>query len=183
MIPRGLARRYARALLNAAVKEGNLGDVFQDATGFRQVLADNPRFQHFLMAPQTLLREKKDILEATIGGKASKLFSQFLLLLLDKKRFSSVNEIIEAFEWLYEQHEGIVEAKVTTAVELDKSMTEKLRKKLETETKKKIRLMTSVDEGIIGGMVVTIGDKIIDGSIRYQMEKLKRDLDEIRIGS
>lgn len=183
MIPRGLARRYARALLNAAVKEGNLNDVYQDATAFRQVLTDNQMFKNFLQSPQTLTQDKKAILEATIGGKASKLFNKFLLLLIDKKRFSSVEEIIEVFESLYEQHEGIVEAKVTTAVAIDKSIKEKIRKKLETETKKKIRLMTQVDSGIIGGMVVVIGDKIIDGSIRYQMEKLKRDLDEIRIGS
>lgn len=183
MIPRGLARRYARALLNAAVKEGNLKDVYQDATAFCQVMTDNQKFKHFLKSPQTLTQDKKTILETTIGSKASKLFSKFLVLLIDKKRFSSVEEIIEVFVSLYEQHEGIVEARVTTAVEIDESIKEKIRKKLEKETKKKIRLMTHVDDGIIGGMVVVIGDKIIDGSIRYQMEKLKRELDEIKIGS
>ena len=68
MIPRGLARRYARALLNAAVKEGNLKDVYQDATAFRQVLTDNQKFKRFLKSPQTLMSDKKAILEATIGG-------------------------------------------------------------------------------------------------------------------
>ena len=182
MIPRGISKRYATALLNAALKSNIAGEVNEDAIGFRKLLTDHPDFKNFLLSPQVLTEDKQDIIKTALEGKASDVFLRFLLLLIDKKRFPFIEGIIEAYGALFEKHEGLLEVKVITAHELsDDGLIADVRKKLESQTGKKIKLVPSVDPKIIGGMVLIMEDKIIDGSIRFKMEKLKRELDEVRV--
>jgi F-type H+-transporting ATPase subunit delta len=181
MIPRGVAKRYATALFNAALKANIADDVHTEALGFRTLFADNPSFRNFLLSPQILTKDKKDFITATLKGQASDLFVEFLLLLIDKKRFPFVEQIAEGYTYLYERHKGILEVKAITAVALDEAMRRKAIDKLARETNKDIRLVPIVDPEIIGGMILVMEDKIIDGSIRFRIEKLKRELDEIRV--
>jgi F-type H+-transporting ATPase subunit delta len=181
MIPRGVAKRYATALFNAALKANIADDVHAEASTFRKLFSENPSFKNFLLSPQILTKAKKDFITATLKGRASDLFVTFLLLLIDKKRFPFVEDIAEGYSYLYERHKGILEVKAITAVPLDESMTRKTITKLEQESGKRIRLVPIVDPKIIGGMILIMEDKIIDGSIRFRIERLKRELDEIRV--
>ena len=181
MIPRELARRYATALLQSALKADIASQVSGEVRGLREVLAKDPAFKNFLLSPQVLTEEKKKVLDTVFKGRLSDMLLNFLVLLIDKKRFLFVEEIAEAFEQLYEKHEGILEVKVVTAVPLEDAAKSKLISKLESETNKKIRLSPVTDPDIIGGMVLIMEDKIIDGSVRHHMQKLKRDLDEISV--
>ena len=180
MVPRGLSKRYATALFNSAIKSGKEKALRDEAMGFRQLLLDNKAFRNFLLSPQVLTRDKKDIIKSTLN-KSSDLLVRFLLLIIDKKRFILVEDIIEAYNYLVEHHEGILEVRAITAIELDPVLERKVIGKLERETSKTIRLKPEVDPSIIGGMILIMEDKIIDGSIRYSLEKLRRDLDAIRI--
>lgn len=181
MIPSGVAKRYAVALFNAAVKLNAAEELHDETMAFRTLLSDKPAFRNFLLSPQILIKDKKGLIEQTLRGRASDLFVQFLLLLIDKKRFPKVEEIIEGYGYLYERHAGILEVKAVTAITLDDAMKRKTIETLERETGKKIRLVSVVDPTIIGGMVLVMEDKIIDGSIRFGIEKLRRELDEIRV--
>jgi len=181
MIPRGIAKRYATALFNAALEAGVVDDVNNDTAGFRRVLSANPSLQGFLLSPQVLTNDKKSVIENTLKGQATDLFVDFLILLIDKKRFPHVEEIIDGYENLYERHQGIVEIRAITAVPLDENLKQKTIGVLEERLGKKIRLAAEVDPEIIGGMILVMEDKIIDGSVRYQIEKLMRELDEIRV--
>ncbi len=181
MIPRGIAKRYASALFNAAVETNVGGEVNNDAAAFRKLLSENPSLRGFLLSPQVLMKDKKSVLENTLKGRATDLFVEFLILLVDKKRFASVEEIVDGYGYLYERHEGIVEVKAITAIPLEEGLKEKTIRILEQGTGKKIRLATDVNPEIIGGMILVMEDKIIDGSVRYQIAKLMRELDEIRV--
>jgi ATP synthase F1 delta subunit len=183
MIPRELAKRYATALLQAALKADVASRVSEEVRGLRKMFEKDPAFKNFLLSPQVLTEEKKRALDAVFKGRLSDLLLNFLNLLIDKKRFLFVEEIAAAFIQLYEKHEGILKVKVVTAVPLEEAARSKLIDKLESETKKKIRLSPTTDPEIIGGMVLIMEDKIIDGSVRHHMEKLKRDLDEISMTS
>ncbi|MDH3217267.1 MAG: ATP synthase F1 subunit delta [Candidatus Krumholzibacteria bacterium] len=180
MIPRGIARRYATALFNAALKANVSDEIHEQTQHFRGLLRKDSACKNFLLSPQVLTEDKKDLITA-IRSQTSELFVQFLLLLIDKKRFQHVEEIIDGYKHLYERHQGILEVKAITAVPLDQPMKQKTIDKLASETGKKIRLSPTVDPDIIGGMIVIMEDKIIDGSIRFRMEKLRRELDEIRV--
>jgi F-type H+-transporting ATPase subunit delta len=181
MIPGGVAKRYAIALFNTALKSNAVDEMYEETTGFRTLLADQPSFRNFLLSPQILTKDKKDLIEKTLRKRVSDLFVRFLLLLIDKKRFPYVEEIIDGYVYLYERHAGILEVKAVTAIPLDDTMERKTIQKLEQETGRKIRLNSVVDPKIIGGMVLVMEETIIDGSIRFSLEKLRRELDEIRV--
>ena len=181
MIPRGIAKRYATALFNAALEAKVLDEVNEDAAAFRKVLSDNPSLRAFLLSPQILTEEKRSVIENTLKGRATDLLIRFLDLLIDKKRFPHVEEIIDGYRSLYEQHQGIIEIRAITAIPLDESLRSKAIRILEERLGKKIRLTEKVAPEIIGGMILIMEDKIIDGSIRHQLQKLMRELDEIRV--
>jgi len=181
MIPRGIAKRYATALFDQALKTDVAGEIYEETIAFRQLLADNPSLKNFMLSPQIPLTDKKDLITTSLKGRATELFIRFLLLLIDKKRFPFVEEIMEGYGYLYERHQGILEVRAITAIPLDDALKQKTIQKMEQETGKKIRLAEEVDPEIIGGMILVMEDKIIDGSIRFRMEKLVRELDDIRV--
>lgn len=181
MIPRGVAKRYATALFNSALGAGIMPDVREETRAFKTLLSDTPGLRDFLLSPQVMADEKKAIIDTALGGRASDLFVRFLRLLVDKKRLPFVEEIADAYNYLYERHEGILEVRVITAVPLDDAMREKTLAKLGKETGKTIRITPVVDPDVIGGVILVMEDKIIDGSIRHYLETLRRDLDTIRV--
>jgi ATP synthase F1 delta subunit len=181
MIPRGIAKRYATALFNAALKAGISDKIETDVATVRVALKDHPSLRSFLLSPHILTDDKKDVIRNIFKGKVSELFLAFLIMLIDKKRFASAREIAEGYTYLYEQHNGIIDVQVITAVPLDPPLHKKTISTLEARTGKKIKLSPAVDPRIIGGMILIVDDKIIDGSIRFRMEKLRRELEAIRV--
>jgi F-type H+-transporting ATPase subunit delta len=181
MMERGVALRYATALFNSALKSGLVDDVHEEMTTLKNVLEENITFFNFLLSPQIRTENKQELIDATLKGSASDLFVRFLHLLVEKKRMPFIKDITEEYHHLYEKHKGVIEARVITAVPLDETTERKVIDKLQAETKKEIRVVSVVDPGIIGGMIIKLEDRIIDGSIRFRLEKLRRELDEIRV--
>ena len=181
MILSGIAQRYAKALLQAALKANTADEVFEDTRSLTVLLEQNPKFRDFLLSPQVLIEEKQALVKRTLGDRVSKLLAELLALLIAKKRIVYVEEIANAYRHLYEKHKGIMEVKAITAVPLDEPLREKLLRKLEDQTKKTIRLVPEIDPHIIGGVVLRMEGKIIDGSIKYELEQLKRHLATVRI--
>ena len=181
MVPQGIAKRYATALFNAALDKKIEGEINEELQSFRTLLADNPSFRAFLLSPQVLTEDKTKLLEDALGGRAVRLFYEFVMLVIDKKRFLVIDEMIDAYNYLYERHLGVVEVKAITAVPMAEKMAESIRKRLSDVIGKKVRLTQQVEPDIIGGIILIMEDKIIDGSVRFELEKLKRELDEIRV--
>lgn len=181
MIPGAMAKRYATALFSAASAKGLLEEIKRDMDSFEQLVTVNPALENFILSPQVRTDDKKDLLRRNLRGRVSALFIDFLHLLIDKKRFDFAREIFAAFTDLYEKHAGIVEVKAVTAVPLSAELEAKMEAKLEEQLQKRVRLSKEVDPGIIGGMVLRIDNKIIDGSIRFNLERLRRNLKEVRV--
>lgn len=181
MVPQGIAKRYATALFHAAIDKNVAGDIQEELQGLGRVLEDNPSFEAFLLSPQILTEDKKKLLEDAFQQRASQLFLEFVELIIDKKRFPAIGEIIEAYNYLYEHHLGIVEVKAITAVPMTAKMEESIRKRLSDVIGQKVRLTPQINPDIIGGIILIMEDKIIDGSVRFELQKLKRELDEIRV--
>ncbi len=158
-------------------------EVYEDTQGFLSLLSEEPAFRNFLLAPQVSTEKKQDVIKKAIGPHASRLVVEIIDLLIEKKRLMFVEEIAEAYKVLYEKHMGIVEIQAVTAIPLDDALETKLRTKLESETQKTIRIKTVVDPSIIGGVVLRMEDKVIDGSIRHKIDMLKRHVGETRVES
>ncbi len=172
MAATGVGKRYAIALFNAALAEDLLDQVHGDMTSFGKLLEGEPGLWRFLLSLRVTADEKRELIMKAIGDRASGLFVKFLLLLIDKKRTAHFDEIARAFVSLYEDHMGVVEVRVVTAVPLDAELERKAKDVVERRTGKKVKLEKKVEPGIIGGMIMFIENQVFDGSIRNRLGDL-----------
>ena len=181
MILSGIAKRYAVALFDAAVKQDVAEQVNEDMSSFVELLRSNKDLVGFLKSPEALKESKKQLIIDVFGDRTAGLFVKFILLLIDKKRLKHILDITDAYHQLFEQLQGIVEARVITAVPLDADLEQRAVDRLEEATGKTIRLNKTIDPDIIGGMIIIVEDSIIDGSIRYKLEQMKKSLSEVKV--
>jgi len=181
MLLSGVGKRYAVALFNAASKQQVAEQVAGDITAFTTLFRDEKRFRNFLMSPTVDTPEKKELLQSVIGERASGLFVRFVTLLIDKKRLGALSEIANAYTFLWEEQQGIMEVKCVTAVALDHDLQTRARQIIEEKSGKKVRLTTIINPDIIGGMILFADDKIIDGSIRHQLDTIHKELEELKV--
>ena len=182
----GIGKRYAVALFNAAVAEDVLDQVYGDLTSFQHLLEKERPLRVFLASQRVPGADKRELLVAAIGDRASGLFVKFLLLLIDKKRIDDFSgdmfaSIAGPFEALYEEHRRVIKVGVVTAVPLDAELERKAKAMIEQRTGKTARIQKRVDPNIIGGMIMIADGQIIDGSIRSQLSELQQDLLEARV--
>ncbi|UCH83596.1 MAG: ATP synthase F1 subunit delta [Candidatus Latescibacterota bacterium] len=181
MILSGIAQRYAKALHDAALAAGKADEVFADTQSLLALKTDDRSFQHFIESPQVLTDEKVRVIKTILEDRVSKLVVDLLLLLVEKKRFMFIEEILEAYRYLYEKEKGIVEVRAITAIPLEDALKDELIRKLEARINKTVRIKPEVDPNIIGGMILVMEDHILDGSIRFKLEQLQRRLGESRV--
>jgi F-type H+-transporting ATPase subunit delta len=173
----GIARRYAMALFLAARKKEAVDRVWDDLQGVIAVdRAAGNRFRLFLEAPQITHEHKFAALEATFRPVVHPLVVEFFRLLLRKKRMFELRAIIGEFERLVEAHRGVVRARVTSAIPMHDGELAQLVSALESGMNKKVRVVASVDPLILGGLVVRIGDRIADKSVRTMLTQLRDQL-------
>jgi F-type H+-transporting ATPase subunit delta len=181
MVDRSLSKRYAKALFQAALNKDAVDEIQKDIESFQQLIEKDRSFVGFLLSPQILTSAKEELVEKALRGRASDLFVDFILLLIEKKRIDHLHEIFDAHTVIYKAYRGIIEARVITAVPLDEAQEAAVLKKLHDETKKEIRMKKVTDPGIIGGMIIYLGDKVIDGSVKFQLERFRRTLKETKV--
>jgi len=167
-----IARVYATALYQAAKEEGRVEQVRRDLGEFVDAVQESDELRQFLVAEEISDFRKKDaLLDLTEGG--DELFRNFLRLMVDKSRESELMGVRVAFDELVEEAEGIVHVEVVTAVPLTSSLQEALKAKIESSLNKTVELTLMVDEEILGGLRLRIGDRVADASVRHRLEKLR----------
>jgi len=181
MVLSGIGKRYAVALFSVASNQDVAEQVEGDITGFARLFDDNAPFRNFLMSPMVLTEDKKDFVQTVMGDRASGLFVKFVMLLVDKRRLSKVGDIAVAYTYLHEQQQGIIEVRCVTAIPLSHDLQLKTRQVIEEKTGKRCRLFPSTNPDIIGGMILFIEDKIVDGSLRHELGRIRKELGELRV--
>lgn len=171
-----LARKYSKAIFEIAQEENKLEAYGKELETVRKDLFRTAEVRSFFQNPQVQPEAKKELLKKCFQGELSAVVYNFLMLLVDKRRIGIFEAIEEDFRNLSNQAQGIVIADITTAKAMGKNQQEKLRNKLAAVTGKKITLRLHENKDIIGGVVVKIGDKRIDGSVTGRLEGLKREL-------
>ncbi len=176
MRDRKVATRYAGALLESAQKAGVLDGVAESFAAVHEVVRENRDLVTFLYSPQVPEAEKKKLLKDVFGGKIEDLLLTFFYLLLDKNRIENLQDIAEAFADLVERERGVLRAGVVTAVPLAEDLEKALREKLAAMTGKTVILAKKIDPAVLGGVCVTMGDKILDGTVRTNLDRLRKQL-------
>jgi F-type H+-transporting ATPase subunit delta len=172
------ARRYADAAHLIAREEGKPDEWLAglQAVG---VLFGDPAAQRFLEDSRVPAERKRELVERALAGADAKVLN-LALLLLRRKRVALGPQIAQAYQEILDKEKGISHAVVTSAVALSQDESEAVQRKLVDLTGGAVVMRTEVDEGIIGGLVVQIGDRLIDGSTRSRLEALKRQLEGAR---
>lgn len=173
-----VARRYAQALSEMADERGVLEQIDEDIDMVRASLEGAPELRRFFASP-VIGREKKEaVVTELLGERTHALTLQFVKLLIRKKRERLLGEIAAAYRSLRDEQLGIVEVQARTAEPLSEEERAELEKALAERTGKQVRLETSVDESLMGGVVVRIGDTVIDGSVQHQLRALRDRLEK-----
>jgi F-type H+-transporting ATPase subunit delta len=168
-------RVYANALFEAALERDRLATVREQLQQVVEAEAQVPELRELLRNPQLDPRARA----AAIGdvlGDADELLRNFLLVLADKGRTGQLEEIAREFERLVAEHEGVVHAELTTAVELSDEETTKLLGQIERASGRKVEATRRVDPDLIGGIVLQVGSHRLDASVRGRLEGLRRRL-------
>ncbi|PID79032.1 ATP synthase F1 subunit delta [bacterium DOLZORAL124_64_63] len=178
MRDRKVAGRYAGALMTSALAENNLGEVAESYAAVMTVVEEHPDLVVFLGSPQVAEEDKKKLLAKVFGDKVEKILLHFFYLLVDKNRIGNLRDIGEAFAEMVEEHQGVVHARVVTAVDLPDDLAAKLTEKLAAYTGAKVVLEKKIDPAVIGGVCVTMGNKILDGTVRTNLDLLRKKLEK-----
>ncbi|RPI01493.1 MAG: ATP synthase F1 subunit delta [Ignavibacteriae bacterium] len=173
-----IANRYAEALLTAAEELHVLDKVSGDLTVLQRIIRESHEFLLFLKSPVIKKEKKLDVFQATFRSSVQPLTLQFLTLLTEKGREEVLPDVVESFFRLQDELLGIVHVHVKTAAELSQQQAAQIQQRFETYAKKKVRLDQSIDNQLIGGFVARIGDTVFDGSVRQQLELLRKRFTE-----
>ncbi|AEF95450.1 ATP synthase subunit delta [Desulfotomaculum nigrificans CO-1-SRB] len=176
MMKGAVARRYAQALYEIAVAKGTLATLEEEIKGVALAVEGSAELQRVLYHPQVLPGQKKELLAALFADKISQESMNFLNLIVDKRREKYITGIAEEFVALANAARNTVTAKVTSAIELDEAAKQDILKVLAKISGKEVNPTFRVDPSLIGGVVVQIGDKVIDGSIKTRLATLKSRL-------
>jgi F-type H+-transporting ATPase subunit delta len=170
-----IAAVYARSLFEVANEQGKL-DVVRDQLGqFTDTLNENRELQVFLFSPYFSSQEKKDGLERAVTG-ADPVVMNFLSLLVEKHRMPVIFRVRADFDALWEEENRLLPVAITSAVELDKGIVSQLGDRISEQTGRTVDLSSNVDPDIIGGIVVRVGNSVLDASVRNRLEQLRKQV-------
>ncbi len=170
-----IARVYADALFRAAKESGKLDQVREQLGQFADALAGDRELQLFLFSPYFSTAEKVEGLRKAVSGAEPEM-QNFLELLLEKHRMPVIFRIRRDFEELWAKENKQLDVTVTSAVELDPEVAERIGREIETQTGQAVQLQSRVDEEILGGLVLRVGNMVLDASLRNRLEKLRKNV-------
>jgi F-type H+-transporting ATPase subunit delta len=170
-----LAQVYANALFEVASENDVTDDVREQLGQFADELDENRDLQVFLFSPYFSSQEKKDGIRKIVDG-ADERFLNFLELLAERHRMPAVFRIRRAYDALWRKENKLLPVTVTSAVELDEGLVEGLGKRIEEQTGKKVELTSKVDSDVLGGLVLQVGNMVLDASIRNRLEQLRKQV-------
>ncbi len=176
MLVGAVSRRYAQALFELAVQANDLHRFEQELQLVADSLTKNPDLQKVLFQPQISAGNKKELLRSVFAGRLSAQMQNFVELLIDRRRQDFIVDIYHEFKKLADNERNILEARIKSAVALGDLQQKQLQSNLVKLTGKSIRLVAEVDPSLIGGVVVKIGDRVIDGSVAGRLAKLRDTL-------
>jgi len=169
------ARVYAEALFSAGEDKGKINELQSQLAEFADAVDGDRELQVFLFSPYLSSQDKKEGLARAITG-AEPEFVNFLELLVEKGRMPEVFRIRREYDELWKKANRRLDVTVTSAIELDPSVVGKIGEEVERQTGEKVELSSEVDNEILGGIVLRVGNMVLDASIRTRLEKLRKSV-------
>ena len=170
-----IATVYSRSLFEAATEHDKVDEVREQLGEFADALAGDRQLQVFFFSPYFSTPEKKDGLEKAVTG-TEPILTNFLELLIEKHRMPAIFRIRREIDRLWQRENKLLPVEVTSAIELDKRTVKHIGDRIGEQTGQKIELSAKVEPDILGGIIVRVGNSIIDASIRARLEQLRKQV-------
>jgi len=170
-----IAEVYARALFEVAEERDLLDQIHDELAQFTDALSDNRQLAVFFFSPYFSSEEKKEGLKKAVTG-ADPAFMNFLEALIERHRMPAIFRIRSRYQVMWEDARDLLPVEVTSAVKLDSSTVESIGQRIGEQTKRTVELKSTVDPDILGGIVLRVGNVILDASIRNRLEQLRKQV-------
>lgn len=171
-------------MFSLALENDKLDTIWEEVRMTRQILSENPTFIKTICHPEITRQDQIELLDDAFKGKVSDEVMGFLHVLADKKRLKELDAVLEYFDRSAKEYKKIGVVYVTVPMELTKAQQDKIRKRiLEVSSYESLEMHVETDASLLGGMVIRIGDEILDNSIRSKMEHMARKINQIKLSS
>jgi ATP synthase F1 delta subunit len=170
-----IARTYAEALFEVAKERGKLDEIHEQLGQLVDAVEQDRDLQVFFFSPYFSSGEKREGLERAISGAEPELIN-FFELLIDKHRMPVVFRVRARFDDLWAEENKLLEVTLTSAVQLDPKVVDRVGQEIERQTGRRIELTSDVDDAILGGLVLRVGNMVLDASLRNKLEKLRKEV-------
>lgn len=169
-------------MFELAVEENKVDELYEEIQQLQDILKKNDEFGKLMEHPKIIKEEKLKVLDNVFKGKLSDELLGFMTIIISKDRYQEMDDILEYFIMEVKKYKGIGVATVTTAVPLRDEQRAKIERRLLDTTKyKSMEMHYKQDAALIGGMVVRIGDRVVDSSIKTKLNEMQRDLLKVQI--
>lgn len=174
-----IANRYAEALFQLTEEENITREIYSELTDVIKLIKTNKDLDNVLKSPLISKSEKVQLIETLFNKKINDNLKNFLKILVEKGRISSLKEIGLTFKQLLNDKDNIIEGTVISAIALTDEKVKELEEKLSKKYNKNVTLENKVDEAILGGVLVRLGNTQIDGSIKTRLDNIKDQLSQV----
>lgn len=171
-------------MFSLALENDKLDTIWEEVRMTRQILSENPTFVKTICHPEITKQDQIKLLDDAFKGKVSDEVMGFFHVLADKKRLKELDAVLEYFDRSAKEYKKIGVVYVTVPMELTKAQQDKIRERiLEVSSYETLEMHVKTDVSLLGGMVIRIGDEILDNSIRSKMEHMARKINQIKLSS
>jgi len=170
-----IAEVYSRALFEAALENGVLDRVHDELGQFADALEEDRNLRVFLFSPYFSSEEKKDGVERVVDD-ADERFVNFLKLLAERHRVPVIFRIRRAFDAMWADEHRLLPVTVTSAVELDQELLDDIGRRIQEQTGREVQLASNVDPDVLGGLLVRVGNMVLDATVRNRLEQLRKEV-------
>ena len=177
-----ISKTYGDALFELAVEEDRVDALLEEIEQLQKVLSENAEFGRLMNHPKVIKEEKIQVAKNVFEGRMSDELLGFLIIIISKDRYRDIDAILDYFIAEVKQYKGIGIATVTTAVPLrDEQCREVEKRLLDTTSYKTMEMNYMLDKSLIGGMVIRIGDRVVDSSIKTKLNELQKELLKVQL--
>ena len=170
-----IAQVYAKSLFEVAKENDELDEIHEQLGEFADALDENRELQVYFFSPYFSSEEKKDGVEKVVDG-GNEHFVNFLKLIAERHRMPAIFRMRRVFDSMWKEEHKLLEVRISSAIELDDQLIETIGKRIEDQTGQKIDLDANVDPDLIGGLVLRVGNMVLDSSVRGRLDRLRKEV-------
>ena len=178
-----VSQTYGEALVELANEEGIASSMLEEIQSVREIIKDNPEFVKLMLHPGIAKQEKLQVVDKVFKDMVSDQLTGLIRIIVENERFKDIDSVFQYYIDKVKESQGIGVVYVTTPLELDdKEKSNIVARLLETTDYKSLEMNYAIDKSLIGGMIVQIGDRYVDSSIRNRLDDLTKELLQIQLG-